>query len=195
MANWKFWQRNSRSQNSELPEEVREYYESQSQSRGKAILVGVSTLIVTLLIAAGLFFSGRAIVGWFSDDSEPTNISGVLDDAGRDVNVVTEDQADQNQNESEDNAGAGETLQDPATADELPGNNSGDIALEGEVQGEVEADDETETPSSTTRERSPQTGSTEVPDTGPGSTLAIFVATILVSALLHNAYQRVKATE
>lgn len=43
-----------------LPEEVNEYYQSQRRERvSVAIILGVVALVVTLLIAAGLFFGGR----------------------------------------------------------------------------------------------------------------------------------------
>lgn len=45
-----------------LPEEVNEYYQSQRRERvSVAIILGVVALVVTLLIAAGLFFGGRYI--------------------------------------------------------------------------------------------------------------------------------------
>ena len=43
-----------------LPKEVREYYESERRERtGIAWLLAIGTLVVTFLIAAGLFFGGR----------------------------------------------------------------------------------------------------------------------------------------
>jgi hypothetical protein len=52
---------NRRKQNTDvLPEEVREYYQSERRERaGVAWLLAVGTLLLTFVIAAGLFFGGR----------------------------------------------------------------------------------------------------------------------------------------
>lgn len=52
-----------------LPEEVNEYYQSQRRERvSVAIILGVVALVVTLLVAAGLFFGGRYVYRKIADN-------------------------------------------------------------------------------------------------------------------------------
>lgn len=71
------WKRNKQpTVDVQVPPEVEEYYQStQKDRRGTAWLLAFATLILTILIAAGLFFAGRwayrAIIG----DDESTGTS------------------------------------------------------------------------------------------------------------------------
>lgn len=59
-------------QESVLPDEVREYYESgQQPRRGVAILLTLAALVATVAIVAGLFFAGRFIYNEFIRDDKP----------------------------------------------------------------------------------------------------------------------------
>lgn len=62
-------------QESVLPEEVQEYYQSENrQRRGVAVLLAVAALIFTIAIAAGLFFGGRFLYNqiWGDDQQAET---------------------------------------------------------------------------------------------------------------------------
>lgn len=85
---------NRRKKNTDvLPEEVREYYQSERRERaGVAWVLAIGTLLLTFLIAAGLFFGGRWVYRtvFNNDDKKPTasqdeNESLRIDDKG---NVV-----------------------------------------------------------------------------------------------------------
>lgn len=72
-----FWDRFRRKKEIILPEEVSEYYQSQRHERvGVAVILGIIALIVTLLIATALFFSGRFIYRKLSDNDkrEPVKV-------------------------------------------------------------------------------------------------------------------------
>ncbi len=60
-----------------LPEEVREYYQAERRERtGRAWLLALATLLVTFLIAAGLFFGGRWLYrAIFEGDANKTTTS------------------------------------------------------------------------------------------------------------------------
>lgn len=59
-------------EDSVLPDEVREYYESgQQPRRGVAILLTLAALVATVAIVAGLFFAGRFIYDEFIRDDKP----------------------------------------------------------------------------------------------------------------------------
>lgn len=60
MAIWDRFKRNK--QESVLPDEVKQYYQSEKrQKRGVAIGLAVLAVLVTVAIAAGLFFGGRFV--------------------------------------------------------------------------------------------------------------------------------------
>lgn len=55
-----------------LPDEVNKYYQSDATgSRATALLLGIITLVVTLLIAGLLFFGGRTVYRHFFNKSTP----------------------------------------------------------------------------------------------------------------------------
>lgn len=59
-----------------LPEEVEEYYQSEHRERrGVAILLGIFTLVVTLAVAALIFFGTRAIYRSISGSDKSSNTS------------------------------------------------------------------------------------------------------------------------
>jgi len=54
-----------------LPEEVQEYYQTEKrQRRGLAIILALVALLVTILVAAGLFFGGRWIYRKFDNKND-----------------------------------------------------------------------------------------------------------------------------
>jgi len=58
MAIWPF--NRKKTESTDLPQEVQDYYQSEKRQRaGVAGLLAVGTLIVTVLLALGLFFGGR----------------------------------------------------------------------------------------------------------------------------------------
>src|SRR5688572_19206045 len=69
MAIWPF---NRKKSEDALPEEVKEYYESgRKQRTGTAWLLALGTLLVTILVAFGLFFGGRWVYQQIAGDDEP----------------------------------------------------------------------------------------------------------------------------
>ena len=63
-------------QQSVLPKEVKEYYKSeQRQRRGVALGLALLALVVTIAMAAGLFFGGRFAYNkiWGKDDPKPSS--------------------------------------------------------------------------------------------------------------------------
>lgn len=77
------WDRFRRKEKVILPEEVNQYYQSQRRERvGVAIVLGVVALVITLLIAAALFFGGRFVYRKITgNDQKPTTSQeGRVDD-------------------------------------------------------------------------------------------------------------------
>lgn len=163
-------------------ESAQESAAADSERTGVAWLLAVATLAVTVVLALGLFFGGRlAYRTVFDNDTADEqvaeeNISGdnveelpsAEEEAGQE-NVASNEQADSPGVVSED-------VTDPSDESEQAG--------------------QSEQPSST-----PQSGGSEVagestselPETGPGDTLAVFLATVLIASTLHYTVATVRS--
>lgn len=108
-----------------LPTEVDEYYKSEMRTRrGTSILFALFALVVTLAIAAGLFFGGRAIYRALSNDDNTQ--APVQTDNNKKVESTNQDQSSSSQssdtsNSSQSqNSGSGDT---PVSSDGSGSNN------------------------------------------------------------------------
>lgn len=92
-------------QQSVLPDEVKQYYQTEKrQRRGMAVLLAIVALVATVAIAAGLFFAGRFIYNKVTDKDTKTAQPA---DAGD--NKDKKDEAgfgDQDTDSSNDNPGS-----------------------------------------------------------------------------------------
>lgn len=144
---------NRRNQNTDvLPEEVREYYQTERRERtGMAWLLAIGTLVATFIIAAGLFFGGRwAYRTAFHHDGNKTasnTDNGLrIDDKG---NVTGGNQ------QSNTNASTGTSSTSTSTPSPSNTNNSS-------------TSNATNSTASTTPSSTPNTGPVELINTGPG---------------------------
>lgn len=68
-----FWDRFKRREQSVLPEEVQQYYQSENRQRtGVAVFLGIVALIITILLATGLFYGGRYVYRQINNDDNQT---------------------------------------------------------------------------------------------------------------------------
>jgi cytoskeletal protein RodZ len=84
-------------QKSVLPEEVKAYYQSENrQKRGLAVGLAFVALVVTVLVAAALFFGGRFAYNqiWGNDEKQDSNTG----------QEQTSDNNDSDQSESQDSS-------------------------------------------------------------------------------------------
>lgn len=71
MAIWPFNRKKASQADQNVPDEVREYYESGNKRTGMAWLLAFATLVVTILLAMILFFGGRWVFRQFTDNDQP----------------------------------------------------------------------------------------------------------------------------
>ena len=179
MVRFKFWRRKKHSQeDSNLPDEVQEYYQSTRRERvGVAWMLALVTAVVTLVIALTLFFGGRWAFERFFGEDEPTEIT-------------------QEDIPPEDHTLPGPTEEDEVEDDEEPREEEERDEPEPEDRPEPtdepspEPDEPTQPPleEQPTGDEAPVTGQ-EIPDTGPGSGLAVFAAASLSGMLGYYALQ------
>jgi cytoskeletal protein RodZ len=145
---------NRRKQNTDvLPEEVREYYQSERRERtGVAWLLAVATLVATFIIAAALFFSGRwAYRTVFNNDDNKNKTTTSQDNAQRvdeNGNVTGGNQ------QAVNNGSAGQSTGTSSTSTNTPSPSSSTTTNNATTNS---------TPTST-----PNTGPVELINTGPG---------------------------
>lgn len=71
MAVWPFNRKKASQVDEQVPEEIREYYESGKKRTAMAWLLALATLLVTVLLALFIFFAGRWVYRQFSNEDEP----------------------------------------------------------------------------------------------------------------------------
>lgn len=184
----------NRKNKTDVPAEIQEYYQAERRERtGVAWLLAFGTLIVTILLAAGIFFAGRwtyrQIAGNDENGNNTTQVAQNEDrqeetsrsDTRQDTNGSATDEGSEDQNterESEESAanrepsgqsgstsgGSGQVDDGAARTDEP----SGDVAGESDDREIVVTGD-------------------ALPSTGAGDTVAIFLAISILGYAVHRA--------
>lgn len=91
-------------QRDDVPEEIQEYYDAEESDRtGVAWLLAFATLVVTILLAAGIFFAGR----WTYHKIAGTDKNKSTETAQNESNQQANKQNEQSTNSSSQNEGSG----------------------------------------------------------------------------------------
>lgn len=113
------WKRNKvSSTGAKVPAEVEQYYESSRKERvGIAWLLALATLLLTVLIAAVLFFAGRwAFNRIFNNDTEPVAPTAVEQaPSGQDQSVESTEDTNQQSTGQNDQQGGSQGAVDAPT--------------------------------------------------------------------------------
>lgn len=177
MVKWPF-RRNSEDDDQpqyQVPAEIQDYYQAERRERtGVAWLMATGTLIVTILLAVGLFFGGRWIYRKVKgNDSQQIATS----------NVESVQQAT-SENETSGPKTSSTNTEQPSPAPATPPPSTPPAAST-----------PTPTPTPSTTSPSPSNSTppatagayTSIPNTGPGDTAAIVLAVAVIAALGHYA--------
>lgn len=172
MVNWP-WKRNKSKVPDNVPPEIQEYYQAEKRERvGVAWALALATLIVTVLLALGLFYGGRwAYRAIFDNDENPA--------------VVQQD--DTNQQPGGNNGDEGDTSSEETPTTEQPATLPGEDANDTNNQAEDSAGEEPEAPATT------PTAGQDIPETGPGDMTALFIAVSAISYVLHRLVSNYRA--
>lgn len=165
----------------DMPPEVQDYYQAENRDRsGKAWLLGLGTLLVTMLLVFGLFVGGRFLYRKLRNNDKPAPVA-----------VQTESSEQETAGDSpatstppENNPGS--TTPNPATPPATtpsPGSNSTAPGTGATGTGTPTPGSATQTPNNTAP------GSSDLPTAGPGSNLAIFVAVSVLAYLAHRKFR------
>lgn len=158
-----------------VPAEIREYYQTERRERtGIAWLLALGTLIITIGLAALLFFGGRWIYRTIADNDDDTNTAQVEQAPETSENTTdtsTPPATDQSPDTSTDNTANGSSSATSSTNTDEPSTSNNNVA--GSSSGTSQSD------------TTPVTGPGDLPETGPGDTFAIFVAVSVLGFLTH----------
>lgn len=143
----------------QVPAEIQDYYQAERRERtGIAWLLALGTLVVTLLLAVGLFFGGR----WIYRKATHKNPTQTASNSK--VDQTTNDTSSQSSSSSSDQSSSTPATT-PATSNTAPATSSSSAAT---------------TPASTSAN-----SSNALPNTGPGDVLAIFAVVSISGATAH----------
>ncbi len=146
------WTRKKKSTTVQIPEEVNQYYESTRKERvGIAWLLALATLLLTLLIAAAIFFAGRWVYRRIADRNNSAHPTS--------QNESASDQSASSENkEGSSSSTDGSSTNGSSTNGSSTGSNA-----------TGSGSSSTQTPSTSTPAQTPTTGpsTSELPHTGP----------------------------
>lgn len=153
--------------NDVLPEEVRDYYQAERRERtGRAWLLALATLLVTFLIAAGLFFGGRWLYRTIFDrnDNKATNTTSQVEEGNKqDDEHTSSTNTGNTESDGDDESSEG----DEHDSTQNGSATTGSQGTSGSSTGNGSNGGSTAGASTTT----PNTGPDELVNTGPGDEL------------------------
>ncbi len=164
MAKWSLKNRNSESKPPDMPPAAENYYRAEKRDRMVGVwLLGLATLAVTAVLAFLLFLGGRWVYRQFTDNEANAPETSQTEESSE-VTGVPEAPADSTQNDS------GDENQNSGTAD-VAGTNE-------DSENDTDANNDEGTVSE-------EAATTDLPNTGPADTLALFLGVTVIAALLH----------
>jgi cytoskeletal protein RodZ len=142
-----------------MPPELQDYYQSETRQRGwMAWVLGLTTLVVTVLVALGLFYGGRYVYRKIRGNDKPVATN-------QQANQATDQAENKDSQESKDTSPDSSSSSTPAATTPAPSRATSSAS--------------TSTPQPAT------TQSSNLPGTGPENTIAVFVVVSLLAYLAH----------
>jgi len=173
------WRQQSADQ-ANLPQEVQQYYQAEQRERmGVASLLALGTLIVTVLLAAGIFFGGR----WVWRHTAERNRSKTNVATTGTVQAPDDKTSSSTTSSSTTNSSASSSTSTPVTS------SSGSNNAASQPSSAATPSSPTSTPSQTTSTPT-STTTTALANTGPTSILPIALVSVIVGFGAAEWYQR-----
>lgn len=176
------FRRNKSANSPAVPEEVNEYYQAEKRDRTwMAWLLALLSLAVTTLLIMGLFFGGR----WVYRKIRPVTPSG----------TIADNQTNETQNTENNNSGKAAENEQKALEEQKKAEEAAKRAEEekrkaqerARVNAPVNPAPQTPAPSASgpATTTTPNSANNNLPGTGPGDVIAVFVLTSVAGALVH----------
>lgn len=150
---------NSDSEN--LPTEIKEYYQTERRERvGVAWLLALGTLVLTLILATGLFFGGRWAYRKIAGTDKPAKVS----------QTETSEQSDtQGETSTQEASSTTDTTATSSTSTSTPSNTT-----------------QSPTPTTTPTPQPAVAVSTTLPNTGPSEVIGVFASVTAAGTVAHS---------
>lgn len=184
-----------------VPAEIQEYYETGKRDRtGIAWLLAFGTLVLTIVLAAGIFFAGRWAYRKIAGNDNKTSQVAQNDTQSQDEQTANTPGSSSNEQKAEEKekqqAEAEQKAEEERKAEaEQKAAADRKAAEERERAADQEAKAQLSSPAPA---QQPAGGSGDdrriaaagdtIPETGPGDTLAIFFAVSVLGYMLHRVY-------
>ena len=185
------WKR-KKSDDVSLPKEVQDYYQAEKREKvGVASMLAIGTLIVTVLLAFGIFFGGRYVWRHLMHPDKKSGDTTATVQAPDDQTSSTTSKASSGSTDSssksssaKDKSGDSKPADKPSSQPSTPTNtaNNGKESTSG-----------TTTPATSAHTNSTAANSSNLPNTGPGNILAVMLGAISLSFVGAEVYLRRKA--
>lgn len=102
-------------------EEIDSYYQSDSsRSRGSVVLYGLVALVVTLVVASGIYFGGRAIYRALNGTSDTDNVVEQTTSGQNDSTDIANEAADTSPETNEAEENSSNTNSSPSSSNDIP---------------------------------------------------------------------------
>ncbi|HTE21467.1 MAG TPA: hypothetical protein VK674_00310 [Candidatus Limnocylindria bacterium] len=188
----------NRNNRTNVPAEIQEYYQTERRERaGIAWLLALGTLVVTILLTAGIFFAGRwtyrKVAG---DDNKPPSSQVAQNQNQQDEQQPvqtpdnsTEQTEEEKRAEEERQAAEERKAEEAKKAEEERKATAAREAEQTRKEAERKADEEEAARRRSAAANQRVAGANNaIPNTGPGSMVAIFLSVSILAYLLHRLY-------
>ncbi len=156
-----------------MPAEVTDYYQAEKRERAwVAWLLAFATLLVTVLVVWGIFFGGRWTFRKLKDSDKPAPVA-IQKDESKDVTP-------------EESGSSSQATNAPAESGNTSSSSTQSSSSGSTSQTSNSSPGSTSTSSSATSQTN--AAASDLPQTGPGDTLAIFVAVSVLAYITHRKF-------
>jgi cytoskeletal protein RodZ len=173
----------------QVPAEIQEYYEAERRERaGVAWLLALGTLVVTLILALGLFFGGR----WaYRKVAHRNNKATVATTQSKSSNTQNNTGQNNSANTSQNNSTATTTPPSATTPTTSQPNSNSSSNSSASTSSPAPSSSSAASPTAPATSNSAQ-GKTPLTNTGPGDVVATFLGVSAVAYISHAAWTRRK---
>jgi len=191
---------NRRNNQANVPAEIQEYYQAERRERaGVAWLLAIGTLVVTILLAVGIFFGGRWVYRSITDNNKkPQTTQDEHEGEQHEEQPVATNsaQTDAQKKAADDKIKAEEAARQAAeqkTKDDAAHKKAEDEKKAQDAAAAAQAAQNqqraaTQTPATTvphTGDNSQVAGASTIPNTGPADTFAVVAIVTIAAFLIH----------
>jgi len=173
----------------DVPAEIQEYYETGKRDRtGIAWLLAFGTLILTIVLAAGIFFAGRFAYRKIAGNNDTSQVAQNDTQPQEEQSPETPAPSEEQQRTEEERQAEEQRKADEARrAEEQKAEEERERAAQQRAEEEATPAPTQQSAGGSSEDRQVAAGDA-IPETGPGDTLAIFIAVTILGYMAHRLH-------